>query len=81
MKTLEFTTDRIYDGAQRVTVTVENTSAPDNFDLVDVTATFTDHSRHISGRVFLPMLRANFTDHQLQTELMRAYDATQYEGI
>lgn len=80
MKTLEFTTDRIYDGAQRITVTVENTTAPDDFDSVDVTVTFKDHSRHISGRVWLPMLPAQYTAHQLQRALMSAYANNQYEG-
>ena len=80
MTDFEFTTDRIYDGAQRVTVTVENVTAPDDFDCVDVTATFTDHSRHITGRAWLPMLPAQFTAHQLQRALMSAYDNNQYQG-
>jgi hypothetical protein len=80
MQVIEFTTDRVYDGPQRITVQVENIV----FDIpgfADVTATFKDHSRHIAGRVFLPMLPESFTAQQLQRELMRSYDATQYESI
>ena len=78
---IDFTTDRIYDGPQRITGTVLEVVPTDFPNLVDVTATFKDHSRHIEGKVFLPMLPENFTAHQLQRSLMQSYDACQYESI
>jgi hypothetical protein len=82
MQSIEFTTDRIYDGPQRITVKVERIVFDLDFPgFADVTATFKDHSRHIMGRVFLPVMPEKFTPQQLQRELMAAYDATQYESI
>ena len=79
---IEFTTERTYDGPQRITVQVETIAFDADFPgFADVTATFEDHSRYIKGRVFLPVMPEKFTPQQLQRELMAAYDATQYQSI
>lgn len=69
MDKFEFTTDRTYDGPQRITGTVVQT------------VEFHDTARHIRGRAWLPMMPENFTLPQLQRCLMQAYDANQYESI
>ena len=81
MTQFEFTTDRTYDGAQRITGTVTEVRPTDFPNFVDVVAEFHDTSRHIRGRVFLPMMSEGFTAQQLQHSLMQSYDATQYESI
>lgn len=77
MTKFEFTTDRTYDGPQRIVVRVLGQIA-DEFGNIDADVEFHDTSRHIRARALL-LLPADYSAHQLQRALMRAYDAGQYQ--
>ena len=79
---IQFVTDRDYGAPQlMISVSVEQ-NAPTDFDqFVDLVAVFHDTARHIKGRVYLPMMSANYTAQQLEREIMRSYDANQYTDI
>lgn len=77
MTEFEFTTDRVYDGPQKIVVRVLEQNA-DDFGNIDATVEFHDTSRHIRARTLL-LLTDGYNVHQLQHALMRAYDAGQYQ--
>ena len=70
---IEYVTGRTYDTPQVLLITVEDQSA-DDFGFVDITATFTDASRHISGRVKTVM----FPRENIGAAVLAAYDAGTY---
>ena len=78
MKTYTFTTDRFYDGQQCITVTIDKVTDTDFAPFVDLEVTFTDTSRHITGKTFLPMMLESFTIQDLQRSVMNSYDANLY---
>ena len=69
----EFTTGRTYDAPQVLLITVEDKTT-DEFGLVDITATFVDRSRNISGRVKTVM----FPHDIIGSAVLAAYDAGNY---
>ena len=69
----EFTTGRTYDAHQVLLITVEDKTT-DEFGLVDITATFVDRSRNISGRVKTVM----FPHDIIGSAVLAAYDAGNY---
>lgn len=75
MNTLQYATGRTYDAPQVLAITVESVAA-DDFGFQDVTATFTDASRHISGRVAVVVV-----DGDIGPAVLAAYDAGQYESV
>jgi hypothetical protein len=81
MTNFEFTTDRTYDGAQRITGTIVQIDDAGFAGMVDVTVEFHDTSRYIRGRAWLPMMPEGFTVPELQRSLMQSYDAGQYDSI
>ena len=72
----EFTTGRTYDAPQVLLITVEQKSL-DEFGLIDITATFVDASRHISGRVKTVM----FPHDIIGSAVLAAYDAGNYSPL
>jgi hypothetical protein len=78
MKTYTFTTDRFYDGQQCITVTIDQVTDSGFAPFVDLEITFTDTSRHITGKAFIPMMQENFTIQALQKSVMHSYDANLY---
>lgn len=75
MNQLTYTTGRTYDTPQVLKITVESRRV-DEYGLEEITATFTDESRHIAGRVTTLL----FND-GLGRAVLQAYDAGQYENI
>jgi hypothetical protein len=75
MNTLQYATGRTYDAPQVLTINVESLVA-DDFGFQDVTATFTDASRHITGRVSVVVC-----DGDIGPAVLAAYDAGQYDAI
>ena len=79
---IEFTTDRVYDGPQHVNVIVESTTKEEAFEgYVELVAVFTDSSRHITGRVVLPMMPQRFSNTLLEREVMASYDKGLYTAV
>ena len=73
---IEYSTGRTYDAPQVLLITVEDKTL-DEFGLIDLTATFVDASRHISGRVNTVM-----TPRELIGEaVLQAYDAGNYSPL
>lgn len=72
---IEYSTGRTYDSPQVLRITIED-RAMDEFGIEEVTATFTDASRHIKGRVQTLV----FND-GLGAAILAAYDAGKYEAI
>jgi hypothetical protein len=72
---IEYKTGRTYDGPQMLSIIVED-RAEDDFGIEEVTATFSDASRHIKGRVKTLV----FND-GLGAAILAAYDAGRYEAI
>ena len=68
-----FTTGRTYDAPQVLLITVEHKST-DEHGLIDITATFVDASRHISGRVETVL----FPGDLIGKAVLAAYDAGNY---
>ena len=73
MKTLKYNTGRTYDAPQVLHITVEAQST-DEFGLIDITATFVDASRNISGRVNT----VAFPHEHIGATVLAAYDAGNY---
>ena len=78
MNTIEHPTGRTYDAPQVLQITVEKQSVPDSFGFVDVTASFVDTSRHISGRVETVLFDASLNPAELGAAVLSAYDAGNY---
>ena len=76
MTTTEYATGRTYDAPQVLQITVEAQST-DEFGLLDITATFVDASRHISGRVETVV----FAHESIGSAVLAAYDAGRYSCI
>jgi hypothetical protein len=72
---MQYATGRTYDKPQVLEIT-EECRTVDAFGLDEVTATFRDESRHISGRVTVIV----FND-GLGRAVLDAYDAGQYEQL
>jgi len=75
MQTITYNTGRTYDAPQVLQITVESESV-DEYGLTTVRATFTDASRHISGRV-----NALLFNDGLGEAVLTEYDAGRYEPI
>jgi hypothetical protein len=73
--TIKYNTGRVYDTEQVLNICVES-DVTDDFGLRDVVATFSDDSRHISGRVSVIV----FSD-GVGPAVLAAYDAGQYQSI
>ncbi|CAB4154936.1 hypothetical protein UFOVP653_45 [uncultured Caudovirales phage] len=73
---IEFTTGRTYDTAQVLAISVESDVAGD-FGFRDVTAVFSDASRHISGRVEIVLVGND----PIGPAVLAAYDAGQYQAL
>lgn len=76
MTTTEYATGRTYAAPQVLQITVESQSA-DEFGLIDITATFVDASRNISGRV----KTVAFPHENIGAAVLAAYDAGKYSTI
>ena len=76
MTTTEYATGRTYDAPQVLQITVEAQSV-DEFGLIDITATFVDASRNISGRV----QTLAFPHENIGAAVLAAYDAGNYSTI
>ena len=74
---MKFTTGRNYGIPQVLDITVEAQGAPDEFGLVNITASFTDASRNISGRVSTLILSPD----DMGPAVLSAYDAGKYSLI
>jgi hypothetical protein len=72
---IEYSTGRTYDSPQVLHITIEERTK-DEFGIEEITATFTDASRHIKGRVTTLV----FND-GLGAAILAAYDAGRYEAI
>ncbi len=73
---LEFRTGRTYDAPQVLLITVESKTT-DEHGIADITATFKDYSRHISGRVNIML----FPGGLIGEAVLAAYDAGQYSPL
>lgn len=73
--TINYSTGRTYDGPQTLEIEVE-TRKDDEFGLEEITATFRDQSRHISGRVTALV----FND-GIGAAVLTEYDAGRYQAI
>jgi hypothetical protein len=73
----EFRTGRVYDAPQILTITVEDKKT-DEFGLIDITATFVDPSRHISGRVVTVMANERAL---IGEAVLAEYDAGRYSPL
>ena len=73
--TINYTTGRTYGGPQVLQIEVE-TRKEDDFGLEEITATFRDQSRHISGRVTALV----FPD-GIGPAVLIEYDAGRYQAI
>lgn len=78
---INFTTSREYDGPQHMSVAVEEIKKEDWLGFVELVVTFSDSSRHIKGRMVLPMMNENFTSQSLEREVMASYDLNLYTAI
>jgi hypothetical protein len=74
--TIQYATGRTYDAPQVLHITVEKQTA-DEFGLIDITATFVDASRNISGRV----KTVAFPHEHVGAAVLAAYDAGRYSCI
>jgi hypothetical protein len=74
MQRIEYATGRTYDAPQVLQITIEQQTT-DSFGLINITATFTDASRHISGRV------QTFTTStaEIGPAILAEYDAGRYQ--
>lgn len=75
MDPIKYTTGRTYDSPQVLEITIE-ARTEDEYGLEEITATFTDASRHISGRVDVLV----FAD-GIGPAVLAAYDAGRYKAI
>ena len=75
MRSINFSTGRIYDAPQILQITIESEST-DEFGLQNVIATFNDASRHIKGRVEVIV----FND-GIGQAVLESYDQGRYEII
>lgn len=73
---MQYATGRTYDTPQILHITIESQST-DEFGLIDITATFVDASRHISGRVNTVML----PHESIGAAVLAAYDYGKYSTI
>ena len=73
---IEFTTGRTYDTPQVLLITVESKTT-DEWGISDITATFNDASRHISGRV----TTIAFSLDRIGEAVLAAYDAGNYSPL
>jgi hypothetical protein len=73
---IEFRTGRTYDAPQVLLITVENKTT-DEHGIADITATFKDDSRHISGRVETIL----FPGGLIGEAVLAAYDAGNYSPL
>jgi hypothetical protein len=73
---LEHATGRIYDAPQVLQITVIQ-QITDEWGIVDFAATFTDKSRHISGKVET----IAFAPDRIGPAVLAAYDAGQYSPL
>ena len=73
--TINYSTGRTYDGPQVLQIEIE-TRKEDDFGLEEITATFRDQSRHISGRVTALV----FPD-GIGPAVLTEYDAGRYQAI
>lgn len=76
MTTTEYATGRTYDAPQVLRITIEDQTT-DEFGLIDITATFVDASRNISGRV----KTVAFPHENIGAAVLAAYDAGKYSTI
>lgn len=72
----EYRTGRTYDAPQVLLITVEDQTS-DEFGFKDITATFVDASRHISGRVRTVV----FGRDPIGEAVLAAYDAGNYSPL
>jgi hypothetical protein len=72
---IHYSTGRTYDGPQILAIEIE-TRKEDEFGLEEITATFTDQSRHIAGRVTALV----FPD-GVGAAVLTEYDAGRYTAI
>ena len=72
---LTYTTGRTYDAPQVLEITIE-TRKQDEYGLEEITATFRDQSRHISGRV-----NALVFPDGIGPAVLAEYDAGRYQAI
>ena len=72
----EYRTGRTYDAPQVLRITVESKTS-DEFGITDITATFVDDSRHISGRVQTVV----FGNEPIGEAVLAAYDAGNYSPL
>jgi hypothetical protein len=75
MTRIQYSTGRIYDEPQVLEIEIE-TRKEDDFGLEEITATFRDQSRHISGRVTAIL----FND-GIGAAVLTEYDAGRYQPI
>jgi hypothetical protein len=75
MTTLNYSTGRTYDTAQVLEITVLS-DVQDEFGLRDITATFTDVSRHIKGSVDVILF-----NNDIGKAVLEAYDTGLYTAI
>jgi hypothetical protein len=73
---IKFKTGRTYDFEQVLEITLER-EAQDDLGLQEITATFVDASRGISGRVQVTV----FLDESVGDAVLHAYDAGRYDII
>jgi hypothetical protein len=73
---MQYSTGRVYNGAQVLNITVERETV-DEFGTLDIVATFDDASRGISGRVDV----LAFAPDDIGPAVLMAYDAGRYELI
>lgn len=72
---IKYATGRTYDSPQVLEIEIE-TRKEDEFGLEEITATFTDKSRHIAGRVTAIV----FPD-GIGAAVLTEYDAGRYQAI
>lgn len=77
MKYLEYTTGRTYDTAQVLEITVEE-QGTDEWGIGEITATFKDASRNISGRIVRAPI---FARESIGEAVLSAYDHGNYHSI
>lgn len=70
---IQFKTGRTYDTKQVLEITIEQ-DQEDEYGLQNVTATFTDASRHIAGRVQTVV----FPTESIGEAVLKEYDAGRY---
>ena len=77
----EYITGREYDGEQILLITIESEKQEDFAGYVELVITFIDNSRHIKGRVRLPMMNENYTCKLIGSDVLRLYDMGLYQSI